>query len=109
MKWVLRWADISQNSGHVTTTLTGSVKTSTKTLSSSTFRQITRGEKHDLLLSGAKVTYTRSTVLNIECQVTASPVIRVSFVNLAYRRHHNFIFYMLCVLSFEESARKMFE
>jgi len=31
MKWVLRWADISQNSGHVTTTLTGSVKTSTKT------------------------------------------------------------------------------
>ena len=37
------------------------------------------------------------------------PVIRVNFVNLVSRRHQNFIFYMLCVLSFDESARKMFE
>ena len=39
----------------------------------------------------------------------APPVIRVNFAQLVCRRHQNFIFYMLCILSLEECARKMFE
>jgi len=56
MKLELRWADMNQNSGYVTTILTGSVEDQYQNFQLFHIQaNNTRRNKHDLLQGGAKV------------------------------------------------------